>query len=145
MLPAKTRRRTRRAECKAFREGTYRRGVARSRGEGERERERGDPRDDNVSQWARSLARFFFFPSLLLPRRVIHLHTVSFPLTERKRKGKEKKVDSDIKVALAAYSPHLIISFLALKNISRTMILIGGECWIVRSPSRCWPRASSYR
>ena len=53
-----------------------------------------------------------------------------------KEKGERKKVDSDIKVALAAYSPHLIISFLALKNISRTMILIGGECWIVRSPSQ---------
>lgn len=52
-----------------------------------------------------------------------------------KEKGGRKKVDSDIKVALAAYSPHLIISFLALKNISRTMILIGGE-YIVRSPSQ---------
>lgn len=58
------------------------------------------------------------------------------PVNGEKEKGERKKVDSDIKVALAAYSPHLIISFLALKNISRTMILIGGECWIVRSPSQ---------
>lgn len=83
-----------------------------------RERERkGDPRDDNVSQWARSLARFFFFlPSLLLHRGIPVHRFVPVNGGERREREREKKEVGfvlDTKVALAVYSPHLIIFFLS--------------------------------
>lgn len=58
-----------------------------------RERERkGDPRDDNVSQWARSLARFFFFlPSLLLHRGIPVHRFVPVNGGERREREREKK------------------------------------------------------
>lgn len=85
---------------------------ARSR---ERERERGIPETiTSLNGLDLSPASSFFFPPSSFT--AVFLYTVSFPLTEvngEKEKGKRKKLDSlDTKVALAVYSPHLIIFFL---------------------------------
>lgn len=95
MLPAKTRRRTRRAECKAFREGTYRRGVARRWEEREREKEskRGIPETITSLNGLDLSPASSFFPFPLsslssLPRRVIPIHR--FVPVNRDEREKEK-------------------------------------------------------
>lgn len=83
MLPAKTRRRTRRAECKAFREGTYRRGR-------ERERERGIPETiTSLNGLDLSPASSFF--SLLLHRGIPVHRFVPVNGGERREREREKK------------------------------------------------------